>query len=183
MSLVREDKIVRTELLSKEQKERQALGRREWVWIIVLLLLFSGCSSKRLWEKSKSLSKSIWYRQQALTFHFLIRDAQQPCHIFLQTRYEESYPYHNMYVSYTLSNIQGQVLSEASTEVQLFDPKDGKPLGSGSSNFFFRADTLLSSYRFSVPGRYTMEIRQFMRLDSLVGLRNIGIRIDKATTD
>ena len=134
-------------------------------------------------EESKSLSKGIWYRQQPLTFHFLVRDVSYPCHIFLQTRYEDNYPYHNMYVSYTLSNIQGEVLSETSKEVQLFDPKDGRPLGDGSSNFFFRVDTLLSSYHFSVPGRYTMELRQFMRLDSLVGLRNIGLRVDRATRE
>ena len=146
-----------------------------------LLLLF-GCSSERIWEEAKSLPKGIWRSQQALAFHFLVQDAQQPYHIFLNTRYEAKYPYYNMYLFYTLSDIQGKVLSESLKEVYLFEPKGGTPLGDGSSGLFFKSDTLLSSYRFSSPGRYTVELRQFMRLDSLLGVRDMGLRVDKART-
>ena len=165
------------------QKEEKTLVRKGQIWLLVGLLLLGGCSSRRLWEESKPLPDGVWHRRQPLVFHFLIRDAQQPYHIFLHTRYEASYPYHNMYVSYALSDIHATVLGAEMREVQLFEPRSGKPIGSGSSNLFFKADTLLSSYRFVAPGRYTLKLRQFMRLDSLVGVRDIALRVDRVSAD
>lgn len=147
------------------------------LWIVLWLW---GCHPERLWEEMQSLEGGIWHSQQALSFHFLIRDAAQPCHIFLNTRYEARYPYHNMYVSYTLSDVEGQVLRTGLKEITLFDAHRGKPLGRGSSAFFFKEDTLLRRYLFQASGRYTVQLRQFMRVDSLLGVRDIGLRLDRA---
>ena len=154
------------------------------IYSISLLLLMIGCGSRdRLYQEEIALTESTWRTDDPLDFHFVVEDTSLLYHVFLYLRYEASYPYYNMYISYNLSHIQGPVIPKQRQELLLFDSQKGRPLGSGSSDLFFREDTLLRGHRFKLPGRYTLTLRQFMRIDSLAGIRNLGIRIDQVKKD
>ena len=150
------------------------------VWLLFIACLLGCDSSTRLWEEQQPLPDGIWYSKQALVFPFSIEQAQVPYTLLLTTHYTTDYPYQNMYIFYTLSNDQGKMLQERLIEAHFFDDFQGMPLGRGSAGLFFKEDTLLRGYVFEEKGHYKVSFRQFMRVDSLVGIRNIGLRIDQA---
>jgi gliding motility-associated lipoprotein GldH len=62
-------------------------------------------------------------------------------------------------------------------EVILFESKTGKPLGTGMGSTFDRNFDLIKSYYFNTSGHYKMRLTQFMRIDTLQDIDQIGLRV------
>jgi gliding motility-associated lipoprotein GldH len=68
--------------------------------------------------------------------------------------------------------------------VKLFSDKIGRPLGSSAIGDIYELRTpLLSKYQFPNKGKYRVSFQQYMRVDSLYNLREMGLRIEKSTND
>ena len=64
----------------------------------------------------------------------------------------------------------------------LFDPKTGKPLGqSGIGDVFDHQFKLQENYKFDNIGEHTIQLQQYMRKDTLMGIYAVGIRIEKCS--
>ncbi len=61
------------------------------------------------------------------------------------------------------------------------DPKTGKPNGSGLGDLFDHKFLIKRNYRFPKPGKYTMQIRQYMRQDPLLNILSVGITVEKGS--
>ena len=59
----------------------------------------------------------------------------------------------------------------------MFEPKTGKPLGTGMGSTFDRNFDFIQSHTFEVSGHYSMKLTQFMRLDTLQDIDQIGVRV------
>jgi gliding motility-associated lipoprotein GldH len=66
--------------------------------------------------------------------------------------------------------------------IDLFEPKTGKPLGSGLGDIFDHRQLLLDDYKFPNSGKYTISFQQYMRVDSLTNIRSMGVRIEKSVS-
>jgi len=145
--------------------------------IFCLCILFSilGCDSDRIFEKYIDL-KGIWPQQSSQLFEFDIIDSEIPYHITGMVRNKNSYAFNNLYVKYELF-YEDSLIKTGLTEVILFEPKTGKPLGTGMGSTFDRNFDFIKSYTFEASGHYRMKITQFMRLDTLQDIDQIGVRV------
>ena len=163
--------------------KRYETGRMPRLFFFLFLCayaLLSGCFSHEiLWQSHQEIPTSTWLSQEALSFELRVpeRDQIKGAVLWLDTRYESHYRYENLYTSYQLKDSTGRVLREAIYEVLLFDSQSGKPLGEGAGGVFFKHDSLFSFNDLPYQSKYQMVIRQFMRLDSLSGIRSIGLRV------
>ena len=145
--------------------------------IFCLCILFSllGCDRNRIFEKHIDL-KGNWPQESSHLFEFDIIDSKIPYQITGMVRNKNSYAFNNLYVKYELF-YEDSLIKTDLTEVILFEPKTGKPLGTGMGSTFDRNFDFIQSHTFEVSGHYSMKLTQFMRLDTLQDVDQIGVRV------
>ncbi|QOI97169.1 MAG: gliding motility lipoprotein GldH [Flammeovirgaceae bacterium] len=152
--------------------------------MLILSLTIAGCDSSRLYEKNHDFTHRLWTTGEQPRFDFEITDNTQPYNLYLTVRNESVYPYANLYVTWHLLDSAGRELHQKLITEFLFDKKTGKPLGqSGIGDIYDHRFLLLGKHTFPYSGRYAMRFEQFMRTDTLKGVRAVGLRVEKNLAD
>lgn len=150
-------------------------------WPILAIFTFFGCDQSRLFEENIDFENRIWLANDIKVIHFTVPDIQNNYNIYFNVRNTVNYPHYNLYISYKLKDSLNQILSEDLLNFNLFDPKTGAPNGgSGLGDIFDHQFPLLEEYTFEHPGSKRLELRQFMRYDSLPDIVSTGMRIEIA---
>lgn len=145
-----------------------------------LLLLLFGCDRNRLFEENKDFPNSAWLQQENPTFEFRIRDLGKSYNLFCNVRNSSDYPYARLFINYSVKDSAGTVLAKDLVSVFLFDAKTGKPFGkSGVGDVYDHRLPLLTNHTFRYTGRYTVELEQQMRQDTLRGINAVGFRLEE----
>ncbi|WP_186754683.1 gliding motility lipoprotein GldH [Echinicola salinicaeni] len=147
---------------------------------ILLGLLTSGifsCDSNRVYEEYQGLSGYSWSVADTLTFEVPSGTAKN-LRSTLRIKYNDSYDYYNIYVRYILKDSLDSLLENQLLDINLFDPKTGKPLGEGFGNTYTQQDTLpLKNIEELIPLK--VQLIQYMRSKELKGIESIGLKIEK----
>ena len=146
--------------------------------LLLLFIILISCDSDRVTEENWDLSDGNWIVDDTKKFEFEITDRNIPYQVFFNVRNGLSYKYHNIYVKYILSNEKGEEVQSNLVNFDLFNPKSGKPNGSGIGDIFDHQMTLISNYDFPEPGHYNLELKHYMRTDTLQQIFSVGIRIE-----
>ena len=149
------------------------------VLLAALAIFLSACDKKRIYEKNFDFENRYWLVKDQPEFEFSINDAAVRYNLYCDIRNEVSYPKTNLYLTYYLRDsttlLQKKLISNL-----LFDEKTGQPFGtSGLGDVYDHRVPLLTGYTFKHPGKYTITLEQFMRLDTLRGILAVGIRVEK----
>ncbi len=149
------------------------------VLFLALLTVVSSCTdASRYHESYVDFDEVYWLEGDRVSFPFEMESVAQPYRVKASFRNTLQYPYHNFYFEYALKDSAGRVLVEELKEIFFFDAKTGEPLGSGLGDYFDQSALLLPNYEFPYAGKYSMELRQMMRLDTLPYITSVGIRIE-----
>ncbi|MCP4458052.1 MAG: gliding motility lipoprotein GldH [Cytophagales bacterium] len=151
---------------------------RTLLLIFSLIILFVACDSTKIFEDFTDLDEAFWHQDSVISFSFVIEDTSRPYQLKAQFRNAQTYPYHNMYYRYTLKDANDSVLSEEQKQIFLFDPKTGEPNGSGLGDLFDNSQIVLENYSFQKSGNYSVDLKQFMRLDTLHSILSVGWRVE-----
>jgi len=146
--------------------------------VLVTLLAF-GCDTSAVYNEYTDIEDGKWYIKNAPSFTFAIQDASVPYNIYYNLRNSLSYGYYNLYLTRYLRDASGKELESRLDELLLMDAKTGKPNGSGLGDLFDHKFLMKRNYRFPKPGKYTMQIRQYMRQDPLLHIMSVGITVEK----
>ncbi len=150
---------------------------RKCCFLLLIIGLYS-CDSSRIYEEFNEIDR-FWSAEETLTYEFEVEDAQASYAVIAEFKNDLTYPYRNFYFNYSLQTSSDSVLKESLEEIQLFEPKSGKPFGSGIGDQYNNEKVLEGSYRFPHAGKYQIDLEQFMRVDSLMGIQRVGVRIEK----
>lgn len=140
-------------------------------------LLFFSCGSDSVFEEINTFEEDEWTRKDTAIFNFTIKDTAQTYNIYYDIRYDNEYPFYNLYVKQSLLDSAGNPLLKEQQEMILFDRKTGQPLGSGFGNIYDHRVLSRRNFTFPYAGDYTFSIEQYMRKDTLPGVSAIGIAI------
>jgi gliding motility-associated lipoprotein GldH len=144
-----------------------------------LLLLFS-CDPQRVFEDNFEFHERAWRINQQPQFQFQIIDTAKRYNLFLNVRNSLDYPYARLFVNYELL-FKDSTLSKKMISGYLFEQRTGKPFGkSGIGDIYDHQFPLLIDYSFWKPGRYKLNLQQFMRMDTIPGILAIGVRVETA---
>lgn len=145
------------------------ISEKVWGWAFALVC-FGAYGAKYLAQRAYVFPDKIWNVRETIDFQFEVTSETQAYDCFIQLTNTADYPYTNLYVQYT---IQGPDSSrKAEVELQLFDRKTGKPLGSGLIGKRHHC-YLLANHRFPKAGSYRVSLVHGMRQDNLPGLCKI----------
>ncbi|MFT3884518.1 MAG: gliding motility lipoprotein GldH [Flavobacteriales bacterium] len=154
------------------------------VLAIAAALLMAGCAKEVLFQADSEVPGGLWTRSYKPAFSFDVADTVGQHDVYLDIRHTGDYPYSNLYTFITLSGPDGRTLTDT-VECTLADPT-GRWFGKGTGFIFsdrFQAHVLYRMHnRFPRPGRYTFTIEQAMRTDTLPGVIDVGVSVERSTT-
>jgi len=153
------------------------LQKKNPVLIFVLLLVLSSCDSKYVFEENKPIENRNWKAANKVQFFVSIDDVTIPYTIFLNIRNGMEYPYSNIYLFLKTTFPDGKV-SRDTLECILAD-YDGRWLGSGIGSVKFNKFLFQKGIYFPKKGKYNFEFEQAMRVNELIGITDVGLRIER----
>lgn len=145
---------------------------------ILLTIFITSCDSNRFFEENREITDGVWNMKQRLTFEFDVPDTTTAYNLYYNVRTNDDYPYSNLYVFQHIDFPNGKKGSDT-IELLLVNP-DGSWVGTGQGDLHDCQLLFRKNVRFPVSGKYRMEVEQAMRMEQLPGVKDVGIRIEKA---
>ena len=145
----------------------------------MLLGLFGGCDSNRIFEENKEIENGIWNSKNKVRFEVTIQDTLQLHNFYINIRNAGAYPYSNLYL-FLETVFPDKVYARDTIECILAD-NSGKWLGEGSGDIWDNQILFKKGVRFRKAGTYQFTIEQSMRVENLPLIMDVGMRIEKAT--
>ena len=143
-----------------------------------LIFIASACKENRIYESYIDIPNHEWSKDHIARFEVEITDSIQQHSIYVNIRNTGKYPYSNLWLFVKQIDPEGKIIEEK-FECQLASDT-GEWYGSGFGNIFYLQVLYKPVVVFTKPGLYTFEMVQGMRDDSLPGIVNVGLKLDKA---
>ena len=144
---------------------------------ILLIFLLSSCDKDVIYDDTKRIDEGVWKQEERLRFEVPVKDTLSAYRFYLNIRHSTSYRYSNLHL-FIHSVFPDGRQAQDTVECILARP-DGKWLGKGITGIRDNQILLRSGLRFPYRGEYVFEIEQAMREESLEGILDIGLRIEK----
>ena len=144
--------------------------------LFAALIILASCDPKRVYENTIDLNQGYWHADSAFTFQIPVEE-EGDFRLYMDIRNTSAYEYYNLYINYSLKK-DGAMISTQMKELILFDPKTGKPKGSGLGDIVDSRLPLVDSLHL-LPGIHEFKVLQNMRKDSLMELRSVGVRLER----
>jgi gliding motility-associated lipoprotein GldH len=154
---------------------------RFFVLLAFLVMLLVACDESRVYEYYRDFEDRSWKVSDTPRFEFVIEDLGKKYNLYYNVRNSLDYPYARLFIQCSLEDSTGAELQKKLVSEFLFDQKTGKPHGSsGLGDVYDHRFLLLNNYEFKHPGRYSVKLEQFMRMDTLQGVLAVGVRVETA---
>ncbi len=145
--------------------------------LLVCALLFLGCDSIGVFEKTSFFADHQWKSNQQLSYHFTITDTAAYYQIYTIIRHEDAYRYNNIWLRFT-TKAPGDTAKSQLVNLRLADNRKGW-LGTGIDDVFDHRIRITRTPQKLRRGDYTFTLQQVMREDPITAILNAGIRIEK----
>jgi gliding motility-associated lipoprotein GldH len=168
---------------NRDQRSKLFLSGRLSIAILLLGMMAAGCADDNLvFEQNLEIPDALWVVTDKAIMDFEITDTVSQHNFLINVRNTEVYPYRNLYVFVKTVFPNGK-FSRDTVSIVLADAS-GRWVGKGSGYLSMSehvSNSIMYNYnkRFPLSGTYKVEIEQAMRLDTLEGIQNIGLRIEK----
>lgn len=150
--------------------------------VIVAVLFGIGCSDQVVYQSDQEVPGGAWLRSWRPAFEFDVADTVSTHDVYLDIRHTGDYPYSNLYTFISLKGPDGRVTTDT-VECTLADA-EGRWYGKGTGFIFSdrHQANVLYKYRERFPrkGRYAFTIEQAMRTDTLSGVIDVGVSVERS---
>jgi gliding motility-associated lipoprotein GldH len=153
----------------------------KWATNITLLssiIFLFACSGGTIYDQSIKVSGQGWYKNDLARFDLNLNDSLVTYDYYLNIRHTVDYEYSNLFVFFKTTYPNGNI-SRDTLEFVLAS-KSGKWYGKGWGDIKDISFPLVKNIKFPLKGEYTFQVQQAMRVDTLQGITDIGIRIERS---
>lgn len=145
------------------------------ILLIITSLILVGCHTDVVYTEFHSMPKEGWEMNNVLTYKPEITDTTQSYNLQVVLRHDETYSYQNIWMFVDIEKGEQQLLRDT-IECMLANDR-GEWIGNGMSvkelPMMYR-----ENYRFTEAGEYTIKVQQGMRDTTLVGVKEVGVKIE-----
>ena len=131
-----------------------------------------------MYEKNKKIDKAEWNNKEIIKFDVDISDINSRHNFYINIRNTTDYTFSNVYFFIKTVFPDGGIAKDT-VECFLADV-DGRWLGRGLGKFKDSRILFRKNIVFPQKGVYSFEFEQAMRVENLIGIDEIGIRIDES---
>lgn len=146
--------------------------------LLVLLANFTACGpDKVVFRAEKEIADAGWTYGDTLDFTFQIQDTSTAYAMYLEFSHADSYPLQNVYLKLSTLFPDGK----RPVRVRPFDFYNAQGVAHGKctgGTCQVRLNLQDKAY-FKQPGKYTLTLEQYTRMDSLPGVKTVGLVLEK----
>jgi len=149
------------------------------LFFLTTIIIFSlvSCDGNRIYEVNKPIENSTWHQELTKQFNIEITDTSLTYNVIINIRNKNDYPYNNLYLFIEMTSPMEKFFTDT-LEFQMADKK-GKWTGSGIGNFWQNQVKLLDNVKLLETGIYKINIGQGMRDENLIGISDVGVRVEQ----
>jgi gliding motility-associated lipoprotein GldH len=145
--------------------------------VSVLTLFIISCGRDVVYTDSEAMPSKTWELTNTPVFAVPIKDTLSGNDISFLIRTGSSYPYRNLYLFVTTTSPEGKSITDT-LQYYLADEK-GKRIGKGFGDIREVVLPFKSNVFFPGQGTYSFKVQHGMRIESLKGVYDFGIRVKK----
>ncbi len=145
--------------------------------LILFSLFVVSCQRNDVYFEYNAVRPEGWNKDSAFVYTVNITDTNAKYNVYINTRNRGEYPHQNLWLFISKWN-QDSTLTKDTIDFYLADQR-GKWLGSGVGQTFEMPVLYLENVSFQQPGNYIFSIKHGMRDSLLVGLNDVGLRVEK----
>lgn len=150
------------------------------IWSVFFVLLFlMSCENASQKVEMKNL-KGTWNKKAEQKFDFKINDAQNSKNIIFVVRNNNDYPYSNLFLI-TYLKAENEKNFKIDTLNYIMAKPNGEWLGKGFGETKEILFQYKNQYKFPKKGKYIIGVKQGMRTNSLVGIEDLGVKLENST--
>lgn len=143
---------------------------------VFFLLTLSSCEPNYIFEQTYQLEEDTWTYTDSLSFEIDVKDTLKIYNLYLDLKHSTDFGYQNLYTKINTTFPAGQQISETlSLELQ---HKSGMWFGDCSGDYCKLRIPIQEGAYFNSSGLHTITIHQFMRTDSLKGVKSLSLRVE-----
>lgn len=161
---------------SRKHSVLKRILRQTIVFAFLGLALIS-CDNNRYYEHNEAIANGTWFYDDAKAFEVEIEDSLLAFNFYINVRNTVDYEFANLYF-FIKSELPDGEFAQDTVECQLADYQ-GKWLGNGRGEFRDNSFILRENMRFQKNGTYRFWLKHGMRRDSLKGISDVGIRLER----
>jgi gliding motility-associated lipoprotein GldH len=155
--------------------------RIHWIALwVACCFQWSACSNDSPFSGHKALSPGGWNASDAASFEWHIQDTVAQHDFFIDLRHDQTFPFSNIYLFVDFTFPNGKSLRDT-VACNLADNR-GHWLGSGWGNLVDHRIGFKRNTAFPIPGDYSVRVAHGMRLDPLMGVCDIGFRLESSAS-
>lgn len=151
-----------------------------FLFLFFILLSFSSCDPNRIFEKNIQVDNG-WPAGEKVLFEVPINDSIILHNFYINLRHSEEYKFSNLYLFIDTDFPEGTHARDT-IELILAD-HTGKWYGKGLGQIKQYQVMIRQAVVFPVTGTYNISITQGMREETLEGIEDVGIRIERMNLD
>ncbi len=135
------------------------------------------CGNDYFFEKTIKIPDASWSYENVLPFEFEVTDTTKAYQILLEVEHAGDFGFQNCYIQITTKFPNGE---EKKQPVSLeLAAQSGIWTGKCSGNDCTIEIPLQAKARFKQPGKHSIIVEQFMRVDPLPGIKAISLKIQR----
>lgn len=144
---------------------------------LLLALTLAACGGRNtIFEQTEKINGSIWHYADSLQYEVAISDTNRLYNLLLDIGYVSNFPSQNLYVRIHTIFPDGK-REKAVVNFDLTDPAGQQNGECNGDNCILEASIQQGAW-FNTPGKYRFVIEQFMRTDSLSGIKSVSMLIE-----
>lgn len=151
--------------------------KNSWLLLLLLPFLIVSCNGNDVFVGFKPIASKGWSKDSVYTFDVKILDTLATYNVYVNVRNKGDYPYQNLWI-FVQKLSPDSVIVNDSIECYLADQR-GKWLGRSAGSLFEMPILYQQNVHFSKVGNYHYTLLQGMRDTLLVGVNDIGMRVEK----
>lgn len=150
---------------------------RNSILAIFAIGILSACDDHSLYHSYKSIPKTGWGKSDTLFFEIPVNDSLTLLQLSVGTRNNNGYPYQDLYL-FISHNLEDSTQWQTDTLKLVLADKEGKWMGTGWGNLY-QSGTSMKSALVRHPGTYTLKVSHGMKDETLNGISDVGIKIER----
>lgn len=146
--------------------------------VFFVLMALVGCTKEGESIQMNEIN-NLWNKSQEQKFVLNIENIQNPKNIIFVVRNNNNYPYSNLFLITYLKNE-----TDKNAKIDTLNYILAKPTGEWIGTGFGETKEIMfqyrNNYKFPKKGKYIIGIKQGMRTNNLVGIEDIGVKIENS---
>ena len=148
----------------------------KYLFISLLILLFSSCGPNTIFDQKKDIPNPWSYSDQII-FEYEVQDTVKAYNLLLAINHEIEFSYENIYLNVTTVFPDGKKITNP-VSFQLADSQTDWIGDCGSKNCDIEIEMSSKAY-YKKQGNYQLIFEQHSRKDSIVGINSLSVKIQE----